>query len=443
MMYTGKYIDKNWNKYRCKIYMAPFAGLVKPEKGKNVVEIGAKNVMNCLWVQIKQFFLQLIKPFNYIISIIHKIIDSVKETLNKFRQQLGIIRKLLLKIAMSVMERIENLGASFVSEFLKIRDILKRSTASFQTLIYTIETLGITMKNMMDGPVGNMAKLAEVLGQIFTFFLLGPLSVSLFPSLWFCACFSEDTKVKLSNNCFKNIKDVSIGDNLKDDYVEGILVFKNKNRDIFYKLDDDYATETHLVKYNDTWIPIIKHPKSTLTNIIDNYLYCLCTKNNTIPTKDNVYTDWNISNNKEKWIDEKVLILNYLNNKELTLYDNKHCYQEGFAMYDFKSIQSLKLELLASKDIWGIGIWKNNNTIKWYKHINNDTVCTGSTIIYENSKWIPVYLSKNHIKESVNIPKYIVNYITIKGTISKDKVIYRDLLETHDNEILNKYNVIF
>ena len=65
MIYTGTYIDKNWNKYRCKIYIAPFAGLVKPEKGKNFAEIGSKNIINCLWTQIKLFFKMLIKPFNY------------------------------------------------------------------------------------------------------------------------------------------------------------------------------------------------------------------------------------------------------------------------------------------------------------------------------------------------------------------------------------------
>jgi hypothetical protein len=346
---------------------------------------------------------------------------------------------------MSVMERIENLGAMFISEFLKLRDILKRSTASFQTLIYTIETLGITMKSMMNGPIGDMANLAVDLGEVFTFFLLGPLSFALFPSLWFCACFSKNTKIKIDSNNSIPISDIQLGESIEMGKVEGILVFKNINNKPFYKLSDDYITDEHLVKYKKDWIFVKDHPKSINTGKIDKYLYCLCTSTNKISSNTNIYTDWNMTNNTTNWLSEKSNILKDLNNlKDIDKieYDINHCYQEGFALNNYKKQNNIE-DLLDASDIniLSIGIWLSDKNVKWYKNKYTNNIVTGSTLINEYDKWIPVYISINHIQIYEDLPEYIINYITYDGIINDSNFRYRDILETHNSSIINKYNM--
>ena len=97
-----RYLIKNWSKYRCKIYLAPFAGLIKPEKGKSTAEIGIKNVLTCLWLQIKYAFKVLMTPIHYILDMYAYFCEIIKNVLNTFRKQLVVIRNLLITIVIEV-----------------------------------------------------------------------------------------------------------------------------------------------------------------------------------------------------------------------------------------------------------------------------------------------------------------------------------------------------
>ena len=86
------YVYDNWPYLKCKPIYAPFAGFVRGEKGLGVVEAGAKNVFGCLWVQIKAFFALLMKPFRFIIEIVHSLLKMMAGVMDIFRQQMAVIR---------------------------------------------------------------------------------------------------------------------------------------------------------------------------------------------------------------------------------------------------------------------------------------------------------------------------------------------------------------
>ena len=67
-----------------------------------------------------------------------------------------------------------------------------------------------------------------------TYFLLGPLSIAMFPSLWLpVLCFSEDTNIILANGITIPIKNIKIGTLLKDDsVVTGVHHFLRLNIDM-------------------------------------------------------------------------------------------------------------------------------------------------------------------------------------------------------------------
>ena len=447
IFYQKEQIINNWNSYKCKLYIAPFSGLIKPEKGKSAIEVGIKNTLSCLWIKVKIFFQILIKPFQYIISIITKIIGGIKDTLNKFRQQLSVIRQFLLKIVQTVMDRLQNLLTMFISEFLRMRDILKRNVATFQNLVFTIETMGLTMKSMMDGPVGDMAHIATDLGKVFTFFLLGPISFLMFPSLWFCTvCFSKNTLIKIDNKTNIQISKLTLGDNIYKTSIDGLFLFNNHQKYRFYKLDNDLITGNHLVidEFNN-YIQVKDINESLLTDVVEPYLYCLSTTNNIIPGIKRNYCDWeNIKLDKEFQI-QKNTLLALLNPFNLNIkYSDKHCYQEGFPFITKKKINFdlLKKIIQDDKEKSGVSICKCTQNIIWYQSFENKLIVSGSTIIYcvVKKMWIPVYLCSKFKKlDRYNID-YIIHFTTKNNTFSYKGYLFRDLLEINNDNYHKKFN---
>lgn len=444
LVYGHSYIKKNWVTLREKPYLAPLAGFFQQDtKGIGIIEMGVKSVMQLLWNYIKMFFKVLIKPFQYIISIIYKIIDGIKITLNKFRQQLGVIRKLLLAIIVKVMERLQNLAATFIEMFMKLRDVMKRSFATYQMMVYTMETMGLTLKSMMSGPIGDLAHLAADLGYVFTYFLFGPMSFAMFPSLWYCVfCFSPETKICLQNNNNKAIKDITFRDHLIGGDLEGILVFYEKEKSPLYRYKGDIVKGEHYVFHNNKqWTNVNKIGEATLINNFSNLVYCLSTSNHRIMTPNATYLDFCETSQIEILLRQKNRALALLNGHNHIKASPEHLYGEGFyhdgiSFSDITAKDLPYIEDTYNNNIIGIGKWKVNNDIKWYQHLKSGIITTGSLIIYEGDNWLPVHQSKNF--SQINNPeilkqiKYFSHWTSQTGVLKFPNLITRDLLEVHN-----------
>ena len=457
-IYGHSYIQKNWAYFRSKPYLTPLAGFFKKDNKEGLLTGGIKSVLQLIWTYIKLFFKELIKPVQYIINIITKIIDSIKTILDKFRQQLAVIRKLLFNIVEKVMERLQNLAAAFISLFMKLRDTMKRSFATYQMMVYTIETMGLTLKSMMSGPVGDMALLAADLGQVFTYFLLGPMSFFMFPSLWHCAlCFHGNTKILLHNKSNKLccISELTLGTKLETGYVTGIMVFYTENKTQFYNYNKDLVTGEHYV-LETNWIPVKDSENSHLSVVRDNLLYCISTSNHRIKTFRAEYLDFDETSDLDILELQKNKALALLNGHDKVKISRKHLYQEGFIAntVPFGAVSKIDLpynylDIYDNIDnsntdyIMGIGEWQLTADTRIYQHIASKVILTGSVIIYENNNWIPVYQSKHYseIVLDIKYPSKIYNWVTKSGTIKVDGIIARDLLEIHDTEYHTEFTL--
>lgn len=392
--YGHDYIRDNWSSFKSKPYMAPLGGFFKKDNKEGIFSLGIKGVLQLLWSYIKLFFSQLIKPVQYIIDIINKIIGGIKDTLDRFREQLAVIRKLLFKIIETVMERLQNLAATFITLFMRLRDIMKRSFATYQMTVSMIETMGLTLKGMMDGPIGDMASLAADLGYVFTFFLLGPLSAAMFPSLWKCAlCFGPNCKIVLNDEKKVPISDIELATNLAVGHVTGKIVFYQANPLPLYRYQSDLVTGDHyLFSDIDGWKQADKDSRFNLSNIREPLIYCLSTSNHLITTPHASYLDFDETSNIVLLERQKNTILELLNGHNNITTNREHLYQEGFYPESIPFAQIAKIDLPYSylinnydatvndenDKIIGIGEWLATDEIRWYKHIKNKTIVTGS-----------------------------------------------------------------
>lgn len=464
-----KSLRQEWHTLRYKPWAAPFASLLQSDKkGLGLFEEGLKAIMKMFWVYAKMFFKMLTKPFQYIIKLVHKIILWLKSIMDKIRQQLMVIRKLLLSIVQAVMERLQNLAASFINIFFRLRDMMRRSYASYKMIMYVLETVVLTLKSIMNGPIGTMAHLAVDLGYIFTFFLLGPLSFLMFPSLWHCLfCFHPDTKITLTGGTSSLLKHLTLGQSIaggEDNQVLGLLVFRREPSQELYCIGKDRVTGTHPVQNNEgEWVWASTYSGAQKDSLDSEYAKTpftvnLVTVNHRIQTPNAYYLDWEELDHPDEVRYQKGKILSRLNGWSFS-YSQEHLYQEGFSPgilnhwlkcnytegdYQHLSPQDL-INLLSQHDcnkIIGLGLWSVDNQTQWYRLVKSPSdghYVTGSTLVYESDYelWIPVYASPSYEKvpNSCSTPRYIVHLVTDDAVINLQGQTYRDLLEIHSHSL--------
>lgn len=107
-------------------------------------------------------------------------------------------------------------------------------------------------------------------------------------------CFDKNTKLVLSDGSIVSIRNIQIGTVLKDgSVVTSTLVLDIQNAKMFY-LNGVLVTGSHIVNYNNTWIPVIDHPKSIyLPEYTERLVYCINTSTGIIHIGETTFTDWN------------------------------------------------------------------------------------------------------------------------------------------------------
>lgn len=440
IVHNFKYIKENWSRYKCNPLYSPFAGLFQndPDSKKNLIKAGVRNISSCLWKTSKGFFAILIKPMMFIINIIISLLGKIKTTLDTFRQQLIVIRKMLMQIVKQVMSRLENLVAVFLNTFLKLRDTTKKSLATFKLLNFMLQTTSLSLQSMINGPIGSLAKIAGKYGYLMTYFLLGPISFKMFPSLWLPVfCFNKDFKIK-TNQGITEISNIKLGDKIfGGGVVKGIYNFLNLNPQQCL-VSDGLISRNHIIYNCGMWKPAgeiykLYNKKSPTT------VHCLSVDNNIIHGKDGIYRDWDEINDNNLECEFKTKILNSLNNSKDFVWDKNHLYQEGFS-FRLDWLINLTNTKLGKKFLDNVIIGKammSDSRIKWYENRIRklNFYVSGSTIILDkkSKKWIPVYLSKDfrEIKLDKNI---VINIVTLTGNIYFEKYVFKDLIEIRNTQ---------
>lgn len=425
--HNRQYVTDNWAYLKTKPLYAPFAGFVRKKPGESVVSAGIKNILGSLWSQIKVMFGILMKPFRFIIEIVHTVLKSMAGTMDIFRQQMAVIRKFLQNIVQSVMGRLEDLAASFINIFFRLRDMLHRSFATFKMVTYMLETMAYIMKSMMGGPVGTMMRWSGNLGYVASYFLLGPFSFLAFPSLWHCVfCFGGTTPILMSDGSTRPISQIRIGDKAKGGLVTGILQFQQDRPCKIYRRDSDIVTSSHPVWYQGRWIWVEQHPEYHVTTY-QGSLYCLVTEGNRINTPTATYLDWDETGDNVVFAQQKHHALQVLNKtipaEERSVVNTNHVYQEGF---------STATLLYGNNPVTGSGVWSVTREVRWYilTESTKGPYVTGSTLVQGEHGWTQVCKDPRFTPSTYRPTNGLIYHVkTSSGVVTVNGITYRDLME--------------
>ena len=390
-----QYIIDNWNVYRCNPLVMPFAGYF----GFN----SAENMVGCLNVSFNSYFGLFIRPFQYMIDIIKKIINDIIKQLDSIRNIIKPIRDFFETASAMVFKKIEAVMGTVIYSFLKINDLMKRMFANFRLAVYSLEATQMTVRSVWDGPIGKTTRFWAPTVDFFSDFF----------------CFAPNTI----------INGIPIEQIPFDENIYGKLeVFSPKT---MYRYNNVIVSGNHIVYDGTSWVRVkdVGTPEvSTFTKI-----YSLYTKNHRLTINNTLFCDYEETDKITKI--QKSLILDVLRSPSTNILNDNPNLLMGtklVKLFDgsFKPISELQLgEQLYENDIV---LGKITQKLPLFVHsgygINN--------IIQHNNEW--QLLSDFVSNDAIEIESVYYNIVTINGFYYTNEFTVRDYLEVHDIELFNK-----
>jgi hypothetical protein len=392
--------------------------------------------------KITSIFKEYLSFLNPIFEMFSGVFKKFQDSINGIRNILAPMRNFFKASASMFYNQIQNFTIGILYALHKIRDTMKRTLSGFNLLYHTLEHSKNSIQSIVNSPPVD-----------FAFSAIGKVDWLYGKARRFNFCFHEDTPIKLKDGSVKNIKDISIGDELEyNNIVIGKQIFLNNQR--MYLYNDIIVSGSHLVNENGKWIRVDESFNASLTNIIPEKVYSLTTLNKTIHIYNTIFKDYSESDNKYINMNINKIILEHLNNnnvRNFNPYPSK-LIEHGFGNNSIlcmsngliKSIKDVKLY----DKIEGIGY--QNEVIgiieldpKYFDIYCNNGIYVSSNIkVLENNIWINVENSKFYKKvNNSDKPNQIINLVTLDSTISLlsnngHPILFRDYLETHDLTVI-------
>jgi hypothetical protein len=251
-------IKENWPLYRCNPLYMPLADNIN------------ENFVYCIQTMQSSYMDYLLQPIMYIVNTLGSTIGGLVGQINAIRAMFDKIRTFIPNIFSSIFSSFSTLIIEFEKISIGIRDMLGKITGVMVSIIY-----------ILDGSVKTMTSGYNFVSKIGK-------------------CFNPYTLVELENGQTKFMKDIDLGDILKNgSIVESVMKIDNKNNPIpFYVIknggvnrSDIYVTGSHFVYDNacNKFIKVENYSNATISEVKSEWFSCLITSNHKISIGNEIF----------------------------------------------------------------------------------------------------------------------------------------------------------
>ena len=268
-------IKDDWPKYRCNPMVMPFAGTFGHEVKSNFVY--------CIQNMQKNYMGFLLEPLNFNLGALANIGGGLGTALTDVQGFIGKIRSDITSIVGQIFGVFLNMLIQIQKILIDVKDTFGKLTGVMATMLYVFSGSVMTTQSMWKGPPGELVR---------------------------AMCFHPDTLVSREDGTIVHMKEVEIGDRLKNGAtVEATMRIKNFDAQQnavrnFYRIEggeqrsDVLVTGSHLIYNNQThsFVHVQNHPAAHAVALSHKWLSCLVTSDHTIPIGDHVFHDWEDNN---------------------------------------------------------------------------------------------------------------------------------------------------
>jgi hypothetical protein len=355
-------IKDDWINQRCKPYIIPFAGLINAPEGMSSTDFTKENFDYCTQNIVKGVTGTAVQPLTFITNMLNTLFDDIKNALNGIREMINKIRLQIQAIAEEIMGRIINITIPLQQIVIGLKDILSKVQGTMTAGLFTLLGSYYTLKSLM-GAIAQLivtilialaAMIASLWVVPFTWgaaaantaifvaisipmaliltFMTKTLKVQSNLKIPKIKCFDKNTLLKMNDGSEKTIFDIEVGDILIDNNkVTGKIKVETEGSEI-YNLNGVIVSNSHIVKYNNKWLPVSEHPDSIkIDSYSEPFLYCLNTSSKIILINDICFTDWDEIYNNDISKFNTILCIKFNNCKQKYKFktDDVHRYFDG------------------------------------------------------------------------------------------------------------------
>jgi len=428
-------ITKNWHKYRCQPYIIPVAGLFS---GDDFFSGTAGNFKYCMQHISMRFLNILFSPFRKMFKMLTNFIADFIFNLNQMRKMASVLREMFRRMIEQVMERLVNSVAAIQFYQEKFRNLLKKQYAIFQLIYYYMETLRMTFKSFLGGPMPVFLLFLMIFGFLTAFIaamcLLCPIPFVGFVACPICViCFKPGTLVQIDETgqiC--TMESLELGSPI---YPQQRVIGKMKfliptKTGRVYNVNGTWATGSHMIFTNNN----TNKAKRVSDICCDSYaeyedvdeLICITTTKHKIYNRSGIFADYAEQDGDiefdAEWNSRILCDLNGVEPRSGEITNYKLAYPTGF-------IQKPILHNLC--DCTGFiehSIIENDVELYEYDGI----IMSGNNLVYVESTKLWVRICDITLAKPYNGPHQNVLYhiTTNSGIFLYNDKKYRDFMET-------------
>ena len=301
IMINATAIKKDWLKQRCNPKVIPFAGFINKPQNKGIIEFTGENFNYCVQDILTNITGFVVQPFNYLISALLSIFNSIRESINSARNIISNVRENIQNITEEILGKILGILIPFQQIFIGIKDILAKMQAIMVSGLYTMLGAYYALQSLMGAILEFiiiiLIALAIVIVSLWILPFTWPVAASM--TLVFISisiplaiitlfmtevlhiksrgipgtpgrpsCFDKTTLLKMNDGTHKAIQDIQVGDLLDNNNKVTAKLKLSSIGSTMYDINGVIVSHTHSVKYKDKWIHVELHPDS---KIIKNY----------------------------------------------------------------------------------------------------------------------------------------------------------------------------
>jgi hypothetical protein len=455
-------IINDWPNQRCKPTIIPIAGLITHPEGMTASEYTSQNFTYCTQNILSSIGGSATQPLSFVTNMLSSFVDSIKQAIQDIRAMFDKVRTLFQEVSQEIMGRIMNIMIPLQQIIISFKDLIGKiqgsMTAALFTLLGTYYTLQSFMGAIAQFIVIILIALAVMIAMFWIFpftwgfaiantaifvalaipmaiilaFMVDVLKVN--PNLSLptlsvpsVKCFDKNTLITMNDGTQKRIVHIDVGDILYNNNVVTSKIKVSSKDSVMYILNNIIVSDSHIVKYNDEWIPVSKHPLAfSYDSYNEDYLYCLNTTEKMIEINGTIFTDWD-----EIYGDS----LNKVVNNEIIPIASKNCIHKyldcGFS--ENTRINIIKGKTLNINKINIDDILENGEKVYGIVEIDGSDIMKQFTYNLGENNYVEGYapnLSFNKEK-SKNNNKKLYHLLTDKKTFK----LYNKLIPDYNNAI--------
>ena len=433
----------DWPTQKCNPLYMPFAGFINKPKNQSNFEFTANNFTGCIYSILQYITEYALWPFQLILKILSEAVQNLIESFNMLRALLDRLRREFENVFKMMTAAISNIAVAFIEIIVKIKDTMSKATGLLVTGFYMLYSAYLTMQSLFLSILDLLTLIIIIIAAIIVVFILlatgffpipilGPaistpfiisaiitiviMILILIPTIMFAimlmrvlnlssppppripGCFSKDTMIPLFDGGSKKIKDICIGDKLKDGGLVTATIQFAADEQNLYILNGVRVTGEHRVFHPVLkWIKVKDHPDSVYTpKFNEPFVYCLNTNTKEFIIGNTLFSDWDDIDKKVlKNLEENCVSCGYL--PENFKYADIHKYLEsGFhpdSLVRLSNglvipIHEVKVNDILEDNSKVLGVIKiQGNDIELYKHsFANDHFICGTKNIHINDE---------------------------------------------------------